>query len=158
MTDTLPKSVALPVAQAQSQLWYADGLRFSCHQCGNCCSGSPGYVWLSLEDMKNIAAFLKVEFETFTKTYVRHVKGGYSLIERANYDCIFLRRENGKSMCGIYPVRPTQCRTWPFWNDNLKSQRAWADAATRCPGMADPNGTKHELPHIEKCRTHDESP
>ena len=75
--------------------------------------------------MKNIAAFLKVEFETFTKTYVRSVKGGYSLIERANYDCIFLRRENGKSMCGIYPVRPTQCRTWPFWNeDNLKSPKS----------------------------------
>ena len=148
----------MPTPPTGSVPWYAEGLRFECHQCGHCCSGSPGYVWLSLADMERIAAFLKLAPETFTRTYVRHVAGGYSLIERSNYDCIFLRRENGKSMCGIYPVRPTQCRTWPFWSSNLESPKAWNAAATRCPGMADANGKMHDVEHIEKCRTHDESP
>ena len=27
--------------------WYEDGLRFSCSQCGNCCTGPPGAVWFT---------------------------------------------------------------------------------------------------------------
>ena len=34
-----------------------------------------------------------------------------------------------------YPVRPLQCRTWPFWDTNLASQSAWDRAARRCHGM-----------------------
>ncbi|MFM1805538.1 MAG: hypothetical protein RL136_2417, partial [Planctomycetota bacterium] len=29
--------------------WYAEGLRFECTQCGNCCSGGPGAVWFTPE-------------------------------------------------------------------------------------------------------------
>ena len=28
------------------QAWYSEGLRFECTQCGACCSGEPGYVWV----------------------------------------------------------------------------------------------------------------
>jgi Fe-S-cluster containining protein len=38
-------------------------------------------------------------------------------------------------VCGIYPVRPLQCRTWPFWDGNLASAENWNAAAKRCPGM-----------------------
>jgi Fe-S-cluster containining protein len=58
--------------------------------------------------------------------------------ERGQYDCVFLRRdEKGRGLCSIYPVRPTQCRTWPFWPENLSSKRAWITAKKRtpCPGM-----------------------
>jgi len=37
--------------------------------------------------------------------------------------------------CSIYPVRPLQCRTWPFWDTNLASKSAWDRAAQRCHGM-----------------------
>ncbi len=40
----------------------------------------------------------------------------------------------GKS-CGIYPVRPTQCRTWPFWKINLHSPKIWDDLKYDCPGI-----------------------
>ena len=41
-----------------SRKWYADGLHFECTQCGNCCSGPPGYVWVTKQDIKAIARHL----------------------------------------------------------------------------------------------------
>jgi len=155
------KTVSLQIVEeAGERPWYADGLRFSCTQCGNCCSGSPGFVWLTLEDMQKIAAFLKMDFDKFTRTYVRQLQGGYSLTEKFNYDCTFLRRENGKAMCGIYPVRPMQCRTWPFWEDNLKTPREWERAGQNCPGIARPGdgAPLYSQDEIERCRNHPESP
>ena len=38
------------------RLWYRDGLQFECTQCGNCCTGDPGYVWVTPEEIKAIAA------------------------------------------------------------------------------------------------------
>ena len=32
--------------------WYADGLPFTCTQCGDCCTGDPGYVWVTDEVMQ----------------------------------------------------------------------------------------------------------
>ena len=42
---------------------------------------------------------------------------------------------DGGMDCRIYPVRPRQCRTWPFWPVNLSSPETWALAAGRCPGI-----------------------
>ena len=158
-----PRSVPLPVSgpapAIDETVWYARGLRFSCTQCGNCCSGAPGYVWLTHDDMHRIASYLQMPFDDFTRTYVRRVGNRYSLTEQFNYDCTFLTRDKeGKAGCMICPVRPMQCRTWPFWNDNLKAPSAWERAASRCPGMCDADAPAYDLPHIEKCRQHPESP
>ena len=32
---------------ADSPEWYRDGLRFECTRCGACCTGAPGYVWVT---------------------------------------------------------------------------------------------------------------
>ena len=40
--------------------WYADGLHFTCQQCGRCCTGEPGYVWVSRAELRLIARFLKI--------------------------------------------------------------------------------------------------
>jgi Fe-S-cluster containining protein len=158
-----PRSVPLPLSgsepQIDSSVWYAQGLRFECSQCGNCCSGFPGYVWLTLEDMGRIAEHLKLSFDDFTRTYVRKIGDRYALTEKFNYDCTFLTRDGaGRSGCMIYGVRPMQCRTWPFWGDNLSSPAAWTRAASRCPGMCDAEAPTYDLVHIEKCRQHPESP
>jgi Fe-S-cluster containining protein len=109
--------------------------------------------------MDRIAALLKLPFDEFTRTYVRRVGDRYSLREKPNYDCVFLTRDaSGKSGCAVYQARPTQCRTWPFWNDNLKSPSAWDRAATKCPGMRDKEAPHYSLEHIETCRQHPESP
>ena len=31
----------------------------------------------------------------------------------------------GRAVCSIYRARPAQCRTWPFWPENLLSKRDW---------------------------------
>ena len=131
--------------------WYASGLRFTCTQCGNCCSGDPGYVWATKEEIRRISEFLGREDEWLPKTQLRRVGLRYSLTEKKDGDCVFLKREGGKSMCSIYPVRPLQCQTWPFWNGLLRSPESWAEAAATCPGMN--NGAHHDFVRIEHVRT-----
>jgi len=131
--------------------WYVAGLSFSCTQCGNCCSGEPGYVWATKEEIAGIAKFLGRTDGTLGKKHLRRVGLRYSLTEKPDGDCIFLKRKDGKSMCGIYPVRPLQCRTWPFWNINLKSATAWNEANQTCPGLN--RGKKHDFVQIETIRT-----
>lgn len=110
--------------------WYKDGLQFECTQCGKCCTGKPGYVWIKIEDMHRIAEFLGIRFRDFLSKYVRKVGSRWSLIERANGDCVFY-----ESGCKIYPVRPTQCSTFPFWPENLEKPGNWRETAKQCEGI-----------------------
>ena len=121
--------------------WYEPGLHFSCAQCGNCCSGPSGYIWFEPEEGQAIADRLGISHETFTEQYTVLLEGRPSLAEKrvgGAYDCIFLERhEDGRKTCTIYDVRPTQCRTWPFWDSNLESPRDWLAAGRSCHGMRD---------------------
>ncbi len=132
--------------------WYAGGLRFKCTQCGRCCSGSPGYVFVTKKEIERIATFLGREGRGLTTRHLRRVGLRRSLTEEASSgDCCFLQRAEGKPTCRIYPVRPLQCRTWPFWKCNLKSPDAWTEASLNCPGMN--NGKLHDFDRIETIRT-----
>ena len=122
--------------------WYAKGLRFSCTQCGNCCTGAPGIVAFSPEEGEAMAERLDMSVGDFHRRFARKVNGAWSLTERKTsfgYDCVFLDRESnpGVAGCRLYGDRPKQCRTWPFWPENLESKKAWVDAKkhTPCPGM-----------------------
>lgn len=131
--------------------WYKDGLSFACTQCGNCCSGAPGYVWATKEELAGIAKFLGRPDGKLDAAHVRRVGLRYSLKEKSDGDCVFLRREGGKAMCGIYPVRPLQCRTWPFWNENLRSESDWTRTGQNCPGVD--TGRAYTYVQIETART-----
>jgi uncharacterized protein len=125
--------------------WYAGGLQFTCTQCGNCCTGAPGFVWISETEIARLAEYLELSEQETVRRYCREVGGKFSLRERISekgeYDCIFLGRQpDGTRTCGVYPARPLQCRTWPFWHGNLASREAWDTAAKRCHGM---NSGKH---------------
>jgi len=113
--------------------WYKDGLRFQCTECGKCCTGQPGYVWVSEEEMQKIADHLQISLKDFKCRYTRLKGGRYALLElpKRDHDCIFLK----DNKCSIYPVRPKQCRTFPWWKDNLKSPEAWKRAAVECEGI-----------------------
>jgi Fe-S-cluster containining protein len=114
-----------------SEPWYADGLAFHCTRCGNCCTGAPGVVWVNDEEIAAIAEYRGEEAAKLERHYTRMVGGRRSLRERANGDCVFWDREAG---CTIYPVRPRQCRTWPFWESNVVTPEAWEETCRRCPG------------------------
>jgi hypothetical protein len=112
--------------------WYHAGLKFQCTQCGDCCTGAPGYVWVNKEEIEALAALLQLDVAEFERRYVRQVGVRKSLIEFPNGDCIFFHGES--RTCQVYEARPRQCRTWPFWNSNLASPEAWQRTAQQCPG------------------------
>lgn len=116
------------------------GLRFSCTQCGNCCTGPPGYVLFTGAEADAMASDLGIGRREFDERYTHETAEGRSLTEvrtRHGFDCVFLDRETepGKALCRVYGSRPSQCRTWPFWKENLRSSRHWASAGRTCPGM-----------------------
>ena len=127
------------------QQWYQDGLRFGCRQCGRCCIGEEGYVWVNEDEITAMATSLRLNRGLFAANFVRNVGGRKSLIELPNGDCIFFDREiNG---CRVYEERPIQCRTWPFWDSNIASVNSWKKTAKFCPGCN--KGNYHPIEEIE---------
>ncbi len=105
-------------------------MSFSCTRCGDCCTGVPGYVWVEPTEIDALAKHLGLSVDNFGERYLRKVGRRYSLIEKPGGDCVFFDKG-----CSVYPARPTQCRTFPFWRSNLKSERAWDELADECPGI-----------------------
>jgi uncharacterized protein len=112
--------------------WFKDGLRFQCTQCGDCCTGAPGYVWVNEEEISALAKLLELATDDFEACYVRRVGSRKSLIEFDNGDCVFFDGEARK--CKVYGARPRQCRTWPFWDSNIRTPQAWKQTCEVCPG------------------------
>lgn len=134
---------------SKSQLpWYRDGLRFTCTQCGHCCSGAPGYVWVSTEEILAMAEAMQMEEPAFRDKFVRRVGDRESLIEYSDGDCIFLDPQTRG--CMVYAARPVQCRTWPFWDSNLESPSSWLRTCEVCPGAGE--GKLYSLDQIEAAR------
>jgi Fe-S-cluster containining protein len=123
-----------PAASPQEPPWYDEGLRFRCTRCGKCCTGAPGFVWVNDEEVEAIADFLGELRDRFIALYTRKLARGRSLRERANGDCIFYAAGEG---CTVYPVRPRQCRTWPFWESNVRTAETWEDTCRICPGSGE---------------------
>lgn len=106
------------------------GLLFECLRCGACCTGSPGVVHVDEGGIARIALFLGMERESLLRTCLAAYDKGCRIREDAEGSCVFYR--NG---CTIYPVRPVQCRTYPFWFKNLRSEEQWRQVAGECPGI-----------------------
>jgi len=126
-------------------VWYHAGLEFECTGCGNCCTGAPGVVWVDDEDIRTIADFCGVGEGEIRVMHTRPYAGKTSLTEFANGDCTFF--DPSARRCTIYPVRPSQCRTWPFWTSNLANEETWAEVQTGCPGIG--RGRLFEVDEIE---------
>ncbi len=128
-----------------SDVWYRDGLQFACTQCGNCCTGQPGYVWVDDDEIAAIAEALGESTGAVRLLHTRPVRGRTSLREFANGDCTFF--DGRTRRCRIYEARPRQCRTWPFWASNLESPEAWQRTCEECPGAG--TGPLVQLEEIE---------
>jgi Fe-S-cluster containining protein len=126
--------------------FYYDGLSFECTRCGGCCSGFPGYVWLSESELFRLSEHLKLEPAVFAGHFTKIVRGfgppQLSLIEKDGFDCVFF--EDG---CKVYDARPFQCSSFPFWKRNLASPSEWKRTADFCPGVN--CGRTYSLDEIE---------
>ncbi len=103
--------------------WYQAGLRFGCTRSGRCCSnhGDHAYVYLLPAEVEALAGALEMTPRTFQRKYT-HQENGWTLLTVEGSSCVF-QGEGGQ--CEVYSARPVQCRTWPFWRENIASQEAW---------------------------------
>ena len=95
-----------------------------------------------------MATAINHSVEDFENIYVRKIGARKSLKELPNYDCVFLNEETRK--CELYEARPTQCKTWPFWDSNLKTPADWERTCEECPGSG--SGKLYSLDSIQEMR------
>jgi uncharacterized protein len=114
----------------QRPYFFDAGIRFQCQQCGGCCTGAPGTIYVTRVEIVALAAHRQLTVEDFTRHYLYPFKDSFSIGEHADGRCLFF--DNG---CTIYPIRPGQCRTFPFWFSNLRSESRWRELEKKCPGI-----------------------
>ncbi len=117
-----------------------DGFDFAfnpkgCDSCeGNCCIGESGNIWISRQEIEYLKNHLNISIEKLASKYIEKRGYRYSIKERKlaenNYACIFFDLE--KKQCGIYEARPTQCRTFPFW-EYFKTNKE--EVIKECPAI-----------------------
>jgi hypothetical protein len=108
-------------------------------------------VRITEEEAAALARFLGLHLADFHERFTRLTEDGATgLVEKPNHECVFWSRTEG---CTVYPVRPRQCRTWPFWRRNLGSPLHWEAAARSCPGIG--RGELHDAATIARTAEHD---
>ncbi len=112
-------------------VWYENGLWFSCVKCGACCRdrGGEKYVFLLEGEDEKLASMLRISVDDMRAKYLVPV-GGYACLRNKGEDCVFL----SGSECIVYPARPLQCSSWPFWPENMRRKRWIAEVEGKCPG------------------------
>jgi hypothetical protein len=95
--------------------------------------GPGGYVWLDKGEIAALAEALALAADDFGRKYLRKTPSGLALIDGPGGDGVLFGR--GERRCRVYAARPSQCRSWPWWAENLRSADAWRREAARCPGM-----------------------
>lgn len=89
-----------------------------------------------------MARALKLSTRQFTRAYCEKTEGRWHL-RNPDQDCAFLKDKR----CTVYEGRPTQCRTWPFWPENLNARTWNREIASFCPGVG--KGRQHTRAEIE---------
>lgn len=111
----------------------------ACHACdGNCCRMESGYVWVKKTDIVRIANYTGIDADILVKNYLIKIGRRFSLKETQQgdeYPCIFF--DMSSKRCLIYPVRPSQCRTFPFWEEFMGDEES--SLPQGCPGIVKRN-------------------
>jgi Fe-S-cluster containining protein len=139
MSEESPKPVA------NDEPWYAGGLCFECKpDCGACCTNHEDYAYVYLEgdDVDRLVDYLAIDEEEFLLSYT-DLDECFLVLRMDSPDCPFL----DGTRCSVYPARPTQCRTFPFWRETLRSAKTWSKLRGFCPGID--QGPHHPLKVIE---------
>ena len=127
-----PPDSKKPVADPDAP-WWKDGVRFECRNQRCCCvtHGECSYVFVNRQDRERLAEHLGLAPADFARRFCDRIGYRWYLRDAPGSEaCLFLSAEG----CGVYEARPTQCRTWPFWPENM-DEEAWARVAAFCPGI-----------------------
>lgn len=125
--------------------FYEKGLRFTCRGSGKCCAtrGKYAYVYASFNDRKRIAALLGMSEQAFRARFTKKSDGRYHLHDGGK-DCPFFQERR----CTVYEARPRQCRTWPFWPENMDATVWEKEVLSYCPGAG--TGRLYKAEEIEE--------
>ena len=111
------------------------GVKFSCQSgCGKCCDQPGGIVYLSIKDAERISNHSGLSVDDWLERDARKTYDGRFVLKSREEDgiCIHL---NENQQCSIYEVRPQQCKAFPWWGENLASDRSWSQVKELCPGI-----------------------
>ncbi|SMC51832.1 hypothetical protein SAMN02746065_103183 [Desulfocicer vacuolatum DSM 3385] len=105
----------------------------ACNNCqSRCCRGASGNVWVTSREMAAICEFCGINIIDGLETYFVKRHNRFSVREKVRqgeWQCVFL---DSLSRCTVYPVRPLQCRQFPFWS-HFKADIS--GLKEECPGV-----------------------
>lgn len=108
----------------------------ACSSCqGRCCTGESGYIYVTKVEIESIAKLLGLDVKDVVSKYLFKKGYKYSIKEikyNDSYECLFYDRESNG--CRIYEARPSQCKTFPFW-DYYKTRVE--ELKLECPGVVE---------------------
>ena len=61
--------------------FFDDGIFFECRQCGRCCTGDSGAVYVAENEIEEIAGFLHIPVSGFLRDFLYPYKDSYSIHE-----------------------------------------------------------------------------
>ncbi len=105
--------------------------------------GSYGFVYLTPEDRARMAKTLGLTESQFVRKHCTRTEGLLHL-KSPEKDCQFLEG----ARCGVYEGRPAQCRTWPFWPENMNARTWNKEVAPFCAGVG--KGPLHSAEKIQE--------
>ncbi|MDR2081296.1 MAG: YkgJ family cysteine cluster protein [Campylobacteraceae bacterium] len=104
----------------------------ACMTCkGKCCTGKSGYIWVQKSEILALSEFLKIKDEDFILQYLSKIGFRYTLKEipfQDGFACVLFDAENHG--CKAYDARPSQCRSFPFWDYFKHKQKELEDECT----------------------------
>ena len=124
-----------------------EGLRFECTECGACCTrrGKYAHVYLNDEEAEGLAEFLELDEPAFRERYTFEDELGWTQIRFRGEHCPFL--DPATNRCRVYPARPAQCSTFPFWREFVAGGAWTKEVVEICEGID--RGPAHAADFVE---------
>jgi Fe-S-cluster containining protein len=104
---------------------------FECQSSGHCCK-APGFVYVTTQDISNMAHTLGMSVQSFRSFFVRK-HNGWDVVASPYFqsDCFL----NNQNKCKVYEARPTACQTYPDWPSIWESEKTLLAESELCPGL-----------------------